>query len=57
MVADYDRERGISYWTKSYRTSIEADQTDALSRQYPYYDPIDTLPGSGRRWWAKQQAA
>ena len=24
QLADYDRERGISYWTKNYRTSIEA---------------------------------
>ena len=54
MVAEYDRERGISYWTKNYRTSIEADDPDALTRRYPYYDPIDTLPESGQRWWAKQ---
>ena len=25
QLADYDTERGISYWTKNYRTSIEAD--------------------------------
>ena len=56
MVAEYDREHGISYWTKNYRTLLEADQPDALSRRYPYYDPIDTLPESGQRWWAKQQA-
>lgn len=54
MVAEYDREHGISYWTKNYRTPIEADQPDALTRRYPYYDPIDTLSESGRRWWAKQ---
>ncbi len=54
MVTEYDREHGISYWTKNYRTSIEADEADALSRRYPYYDPIDTLPESGRRWWSKQ---
>jgi lysine 2,3-aminomutase len=54
MVTEYDREHGISYWTKNYRTSIEVDDADALSRRYPYYDPIDTLPESGRRWWAKQ---
>jgi len=27
---------------------------DALSRRYPYYDPIDTLDESGRAWWRKQ---
>jgi lysine 2,3-aminomutase len=57
MVSEYDRERGISYWTKNYRTSIEATDADALSRTHPYYDPIDTLPESGRRWWTKQQSA
>ena len=25
MLTEYDRERGISYWTKNYRTSIEVD--------------------------------
>ncbi len=25
QVAEYDRERGISYWTKNYRTAIEQD--------------------------------
>jgi lysine 2,3-aminomutase len=48
---DYDEVRGISSWTKNYRTSIEADDVEALSRTYPYYDPIDTLPAEGRAWW------
>ncbi|TCP50952.1 L-lysine 2,3-aminomutase [Tamaricihabitans halophyticus] len=53
QLADYDRERGISYWTKNYRTSIELDDTDpdTLTRTYPYYDPISTLPESGQQWW------
>ncbi len=57
MFTEYDREHGISYWTKSYRTSIEAADVDALTRRYPYHDPIDTLPESGRAWWAKQAVA
>lgn len=57
MVTEYDREHGVSYWTKSYRTPIEIDGTDLRSTRYPYYDPIDTLPESGRRWWRKQDAA
>lgn len=56
QVVDYDRERGISYWTKNYRTEPEARAAtgadDALERRYPSYDPISTLPESGRRWWA-----
>jgi lysine 2,3-aminomutase len=55
MVTEYDREHGISYWTKNYRTSIESEESDALTKRYAYYDPIDTLPESGRRWWTKQQ--
>ena len=57
QLADYDRERGISSWTKNYRTSIEAADPDALTRTYQYYDPIHTLPESGQRWWADQAAA
>ena len=49
--ADYDTEHGISYWTKNYRTSIEADDVEALSRYYEYYDPIHTLPEAGQQWW------
>jgi KamA family protein len=51
QVADYDRERGISYWTKNYRTGIESGDPDALDRRYEYYDPIYTLPEAGRRFW------
>ena len=51
MVEAYDRELGISYWTKNYRTGIEFDDPDALGRTYPYYDPIATLPDPGRQWW------
>jgi lysine 2,3-aminomutase len=57
QVADYDRERGISYWTKNYRTGIEHDDPEALSRRYEYYDPIDTLPESGQDWWREQMKA
>jgi KamA family protein len=51
QVSEYDRERGISYWTKNYRTALEATDPAALTRKYLYYDPIYTLPESGRRWW------
>ena len=58
MVTEYDRENGISYWTKNYRTSIEDGSVDELrSKRYAYYDPIDTLPESGQKWWRKQLAA
>jgi lysine 2,3-aminomutase len=57
MLAEYDREHGISYWTKNYRTSIEQDDDEALSKLYAYYDPITTLPQSGQDWWRKQVAS
>jgi lysine 2,3-aminomutase len=57
QVAEYDRERGISYWTKNYRTGIERDDADALTRRYEYYDPIPSLPESGQAWWRAQASA
>src|SRR5262250_1869768 len=51
QVSRYDTELGISYWTKNYRTAVEADDPLALRREYAYYDPIHTLPAAGQRWW------
>jgi KamA family protein len=47
----YDTERGISYWTKNYRTGVEHGDELALERQYEYYDPIYVLPEAGQAWW------
>jgi lysine 2,3-aminomutase len=55
QVSSYDDVKGISYWTKNYRTSIEATDADALTRTYEYYDPIHTLPPEGQAWWARQE--
>ena len=41
--------RASPYWTKNYRTGIEFDDPEALTRRYQYYDPISTLPEEGRR--------
>jgi lysine 2,3-aminomutase len=57
QAVTYDRVRGISTWTKNYRTAIELTDAAALDRQYPYYDPIHSLPTAGRAWWRKQDAA
>jgi lysine 2,3-aminomutase len=56
QVSRYDTDHGISYWTKNYRTGIEEDDELALSREYPYYDPIYTLPEQGRTWWRSRAA-
>jgi lysine 2,3-aminomutase len=53
QLSSYDETRGISYWTKNYRTSIEAADPEALTRTYEYYDPIHTLPAEGQAWWAQ----
>ncbi|PWW63495.1 KamA family radical SAM protein [Actinokineospora spheciospongiae] len=53
QLAEYDRDLGVSYWTKNYRAGTERlEDADVLDRRYPYYDPISTLPESGRRRWA-----
>jgi lysine 2,3-aminomutase len=54
QLAEYDRELGISYWTKNYLTGIELEEPEALDRRYPYYDPIATLGETGRQWWSEQ---
>jgi lysine 2,3-aminomutase len=54
QVARYETERGVSYWTKSYRTALEGDDPLALDREYPYYDPVHLLPESGQDWWRAQ---
>jgi lysine 2,3-aminomutase len=56
QVTEYDRERGVSYWTKNYLTPIEAGEDDALLRRYTYYDPIYMLPKAGQAWWNAQKA-
>jgi lysine 2,3-aminomutase len=56
MLKSYDRERGISCWTKNYRTGIEFDDPEALGREYVYFDPIYTLPEGGQVWWREQVA-
>jgi len=52
QVTEYDRERGISYWTKQYQTAIETELSP--DRRYAYYDPISSLPEAGRAWWARR---
>ncbi len=56
QVSRYDTERGISYWTKNYRTAVDADDALALDREFEYYDPIYTLPEAGQQWWRDQAA-
>ncbi len=53
QVEAYDETRGISSWTKNYRTGIETAAPEALARLYHYYDPIHTLPAQGQAWWAQ----
>ncbi len=55
QLAEYDAVKGISYWTKNYRTGIEADSEDALTRRYEYYDPVYALPPEGQAFWKKEQ--
>ncbi|MCI0613786.1 lysine 2,3-aminomutase, partial [bacterium] len=54
QIKKYNRELGISYWTKNYRTIVEAQDSDALSHMYEYYDPVYTLPEAGQEYWREQ---
>ncbi|NBX83231.1 lysine 2,3-aminomutase, partial [bacterium] len=56
QVHSYDRVKGISNWTKNYLTSIEWDKPEALNQLYEYFDPIDTLPEEGQKFWEKEAA-
>lgn len=56
QLADYDRERGISYWRKQYQTTIETQVESAdADRTYVYYDPVQSLPQAGQDWWRQTQ--
>ncbi len=54
QIAEYDREKGISYWTKNYLNGIEMQDPDALKRKYEFFDPAFTLPESGQQYWRDQ---
>ncbi|MET8165968.1 lysine 2,3-aminomutase [Streptomyces sp. NPDC005329] len=51
----YDRELGVSDWSKNYLTSVEHDDPAALRRVHHYYDPLHTLPDAGQAHWAQWQ--
>jgi len=56
QASRYDTDHGISYWTKNYRTAVDADDQLALAREFEYYDPIYLLPESGQEWWRTKSA-
>ena len=41
----------VPYVGKRWVHQVAEYDTEALSREYVYYDPIYTLPESGQRWW------
>jgi lysine 2,3-aminomutase len=57
QVASYDRELGISYWTKNYLTPVDAEDPEALLRRFEYYDPIRELGAAGKAWWEAEMTA
>ena len=57
QLDEYDRERGISYWTKNYTTALDRGDPAALQRRYSYHDPIRTLPAAGQAWWRDRARA
>ena len=57
QVHAYDRARGISYWTKNYRTGIEHEDDGVLDKAHEYYDPVYTLPLEGQEHWRQRAGA
>lgn len=53
QAVKYDRELGISYWSKNYRTVLDGSDSETLNRVYPFFDPIDTLPRAGQTSWLR----
>lgn len=56
QVDAYDRELGISSWRPAPRT-IGDPSDESGEAPHHFYDPIDTLPESGRAWWRRNAAA
>jgi len=54
QVTEYDRERGISWWTSTHATGLGRS---GAGRRCAYYDPLHTLPASGRAWWRARALA
>jgi lysine 2,3-aminomutase len=54
QIDEYDTVKGISYWSKNYRTGIEMDDPDAVRASHVYYDPVHVLPENGQQWWIDQ---
>jgi lysine 2,3-aminomutase len=54
QIDEYDREHGVSYWTKNYTTAHDVSDPAALHRRYAYHDPIRTLPPAGQDYWRAQ---
>ena len=59
IVRDFEQMAGLGFTVARWfvfadgRSGIEYDDPAALEKKYPYYDPIYTLPPSGREYWAK----
>lgn len=51
QATSYDPFLGISYWMRNYAIETLGEDASALSHLYPFYDPLDTLPEEGQRFW------
>ena len=54
QVDEYNIVKGISYWSKNYRTGIELEDPDAVRATHVYYDPVHLLPVEGQQWWIEE---
>ena len=57
QVHEYDRERGITYWTKNYRTGIEVEDAAGARAHLRVLRPDPHPPREGQDWWRLHGAA
>ena len=51
QASSYDRVRGISTWTKNYRTPLDCPDGELREQTFIYVDPVFSLPDEGRAYW------
>ena len=54
MSAEHDHH-GHAHADHGHVHDVSQHDPEAAERRYEYYDPIHTLPETGRSWWDQQE--
>lgn len=57
QARSYDRVLGVSSWSKSYPTSVDAKDDSEFDTSYRYFDPVSRLPLEGQAYWTRAVSA